>query len=40
MSCVNCQDSGISYTLRAHEATADAEVELTFCSTECLAEWV
>jgi len=40
MSCVNCQDRQVSYTLTADLTDSPAPVELTFCSSECLSDWV
>lgn len=39
MGCINCKNGGVSYTLKTHVADPETEIELTFCSTECLAEW-
>ena len=40
MSCVNCQDGGTVYTLKAQVTDDEAEVKLDFCSSDCLSEWV
>ena len=40
MSCVNCDTDTRAYTLRAHVHDADSDVDLTFCSTDCLDQWV
>jgi len=40
MSCVNCDTDTRAYTLRAHVDDADSDVDLTFCSTDCLDQWV
>lgn len=40
MSCINCREDGVSYTLKTHVADPETQVELDFCSTDCLAEWV
>jgi len=40
MGCVNCRTDGTQYTLKAHLDGGGAEVDLTFCSSECLEEWV
>jgi hypothetical protein len=40
MSCVNCDTDDRAYTLRAHVADSDSDVDLTFCSTDCLEQWV
>ena len=40
MSCVNCDADLQAYTLRAHVENGNADIDLPFCSTTCLAEWV
>lgn len=40
MSCINCKTDGVSYTLKTHVADPETQIELSFCSTDCLAEWV
>ncbi|WP_276316225.1 hypothetical protein [Halomicrobium salinisoli] len=40
MSCVNCDTNGTAYTLLAHVEGSDSKVDLSFCSTDCLEEWV
>lgn len=40
MGCINCDTNGTAYTLRTHVEESDANVDLTFCSTDCLEEWV
>ena len=38
--CVNCNTDDRAYTLRAHVSDADSNVDLPFCSTDCLEQWV
>lgn len=40
MGCINCDTNGAAYTLRTHVEATDANVDLAFCSTDCLEEWV
>lgn len=40
MSCVNCETNARAYTLKAHVMDAENEVDLPFCSTDCLRDWV
>ena len=40
MGCVNCDAEHRAYTLRAHVENSESEVELSFCSTDCVDEWV
>jgi len=40
MSCVNCDSNRQAYTLRAHVDQSDSDVDLAFCSTDCLDKWV
>lgn len=40
MGCVNCETDLQAYTLRAHVEDGNSEVDLPFCSTDCLEEWV
>ncbi len=40
MSCVNCETDAEAYTLRAHVMDAESKVDLPFCSTNCLQDWV
>ena len=40
MSCVNCDTDDRAYTLRAHVDGTKSNVDLAFCSTDCLDEWV
>ena len=40
MACVNCEMDATAYTLRAHLKDSNGEVELPFCSTDCLRDWV
>jgi len=40
MGCVNCRDDVKAYTLKAHVDEAGTDVDLPFCSTDCLEEWV
>lgn len=40
MSCVNCRDGRVTYRLKADVTDSEGEVELSFCSSECLSEWV
>lgn len=40
MSCANCDTEIKAYTLRVHPAESDGAVDISFCSTDCLAAWV
>jgi len=40
MGCINCDTDGTAYTLRAHVEDTESNVDLAFCSTDCLEEWV
>lgn len=40
MTCVNCETDATAYTLRAHVMESNGEIDLPFCSTDCLREWV
>jgi len=40
MRCVNCDIERRAYTLCAHPDDSDSVVELSFCSSDCLADWV
>lgn len=40
MGCINCDTDGAAYTLQAHVEESDSNVRLTFCSTDCLQDWV
>jgi len=40
MSCVNCNTEDRAYTLRAHVVDSESDVDLAFCSTDCLEQWV
>ncbi|ELZ10467.1 MULTISPECIES: hypothetical protein [Natrialba] len=40
MECDNCQATDVAYTLTTHVAgAADEQIDLHFCSTECLRVW-
>jgi hypothetical protein len=36
----NCSTEGTAYTVQAAVVDDDSRVELTFCSSDCLADWV
>ncbi|MFT4920967.1 MAG: hypothetical protein ACI8XM_000159 [Haloarculaceae archaeon] len=40
MSCVNCDSDTQAYTLRAHVENSNSDVDLQFCSSDCLDDWV
>jgi hypothetical protein len=40
MTCVNCETDRRAYTLHAHVDDSDSTIELPFCSSDCLDEWV
>jgi hypothetical protein len=40
MGCINCDTDDQAYTLRAHVEESNANVDLNFCSTDCLEDWV
>lgn len=40
MTCVNCETDLTAYTLQAHVEDEDHRVDLSFCSTDCVSEWV
>lgn len=40
MSCVNCETEGTAYTLQAHVQDGNAQIDLAFCSSDCLEQWV
>jgi len=41
MACANCEaGASPAYTLRVHVRDTEAEVDLRFCSDECLRAWV
>jgi len=39
MECDNCRSDEVAYTLTAHTPEGAGEVELHFCSTDCLRVW-
>jgi hypothetical protein len=40
MTCVNCEADARAYTLKAHVEKSEGEIDLPFCSTDCLRDWV
>jgi len=40
MMCVNCDRERRAYTLYAHVDDSNSAVELSFCSSACLDQWV
>lgn len=40
MSCINCDTEQTTYTLEADVVDSDSSIELTFCSSDCLEDWV
>lgn len=40
MSCTNCDTEITAYTLRVHVEESDSKVDMSFCSTDCVASWV
>ncbi|SEH10874.1 hypothetical protein SAMN04487967_0095 [Natronorubrum sediminis] len=40
MSCDNCSATAVAYTLRTHVTDSPGEqIDLHFCSSECLRVW-
>ena len=40
MSCAHCDAEIKAYTLRIHPEESDRDIEISFCSTDCLETWV
>lgn len=40
MSCVNCDTDTKAYTLQVHVEESNSIIDMPFCSTDCLEEWV
>lgn len=39
MLCDNCQTDEVAYTLTTHVESSASNVDLHFCSTDCLRAW-